>query len=34
MQVMLAHDAPGSIIADITQNYGHQPAIQRAYHWA
>ena len=24
---MLAHDGPGGIIADITQNFGHQPAI-------
>jgi len=27
MQVVLAHDTPDSIIADITQSFGNQPAI-------
>ena len=27
MQVVFAHDTPDSIIADITQSFGNQPAI-------
>jgi hypothetical protein len=33
MQVVLAHDTPDSIIADITQRFGHQPAIPARESW-
>jgi len=27
MQIMLAQDPPDSIVTDVTQSFGHQPAI-------